>query len=612
MEIFRDDSPGDPMIRDQTSVARYVPADGLPSGTYRWRATVDGTTSGEGVFKILSPQFEVVIPTEATEDEVRRLVLDATRESNARVVFPENGNLLIRSPGFFLELENVENLIIDGRGTKITFSDPTAGVARMRHCRNVTFKDLIIEHEPKPFTVARVLDVNQQTGELRLQVEASHPPLDAPHVLQNWSFCSFLDPQIVGRLLVGSPLVPSLRKDTLKKQGEYFTVQATSAAMVSRVSIGDRVVQFARNPGGRSLFHSEQSHDLVFLRILNHSSSGGHYLMLECDNSRVLKCVSRPARGYLFGGNADGVHVRSARGGPWVEGCHFEAIGDDGVALFSKGISILRVRGRRELLLDQKFFNLREGDEIIIFDPLHGQPRGRSCFVTHVRAVKNTSGKILSYWITLDRDLPKDLSIRNKDAWNNDQVFNMSAQHSGFVVRRNSFHSVRRYGIIVRGRDGAIEDNLFEGVSDSAITLQNEPNFWQNGLHSERVIIARNTINSCNFSEHARGRGAIHVALRAIADVNDRWSQKPAQWLGHKNITIAFNTISKWRGIALNLENVTGLRVEGNRITQQLDEDPDFPRCIPIRIDQSQEVILIENFIEKSDLDSPQSRESED
>jgi hypothetical protein len=583
--VARDAELRDVVLRDMTPVPRYVAPNGLGAGAYYWQASADGHAVARGLLNVRIAERAYEVPLGADAEAIRAVVAEAAKNPPARVVFPEKGEYRLDAGKILLDLKGARQLVVDGRGTKITFTSPMTGFARLIECVDVAFQDLVIEHDPKPFSVGRITSVNRQTGEIALQVEPGHPDFDAPHMLANWSFCMFLEPEPRGRILDDSPLVPFLNKDTLRRTDNGFVVTASQPSFVRLVEAGDRVVQFARE-GGQSLFHVERSPDIVFLRIVNHSVSGGHYLMLECDSARILGCSSFPTQGFGYGANADGAHIRSSTIGPWIENCYFEAVGDDGVAIFAKGIEVRGQPSPGQVLLDEKFFNLKTGDELMFFNPREGLPVGGTHRIMSMEKVPAADGKAAACLVTLDPAPSVDMVFSFPDAWNNDQAFNMTARHGGFVVRRNTFHDIRRYGVIARADAGAIEDNVFVGTSDSAITLQNEPNVWRNGLHSTGVRIAGNRIDRCNFSSSARGRGAVHVVLRAVADVNQRWGDKVAAWHGHRDLTIVDNTISNWRGCAMSLQNIDGLVLERNRILDQRPSASGMPTPQAIFLDR--------------------------
>lgn len=581
IEMARDEGFAGIFLRDTTPVPRYVASNGLAPGTHFWRARPAGTDAwvAGGKLSVLIPETVVEVPEGADAETIIALAKKAADASPAVLRFPERGSFRIAVQGSLFNFEAVSGILVDGRGSTITFTTPMSGFARMKNCREITFRDLLINHDPPPFTVGRILAVDHATGELEIAIEPGHPDLDAPHILTDWGFCMFLEPEGRGRIRDDSPLVPNLDKSSLRRIPGGFAIRATSPETMEVVRPGDRVVQFARKGNAQSLFHAERSPDLAFVRITNHSISGGHYLLLECDGARILNCHSFPAPGRTYGANADGAHVRSPVVGPWIEGCSFEAVGDDGVALFAKGIEVTAQPSPRQVVLGSRFFNIEAGQEILFFNPREGEPVG-----PRVKVVSVTPGED-AFLLEIEPPLDVPLAFDFEGEWNKDQAFNMTAQQAGFVVRRNTFRDIRRYGIISRASHGAIEDNLFVGISDSAITLQNEPNFWRNGLQSEAVSITGNRIQESNFSRHARGRGAIHVALRAIADVRERWGDKPAAWRGHRDLVLADNEITAWRESAIYLRNIDGLLLENNRILNQLPSLPDSApaRAIEIR-----------------------------
>lgn len=568
------------IVRDTTPIPRYIPANGLLPGDYWWRVKPQG--SGDwlvvGRLRVLAPNHVFDVPANAGLQDIRDIIARASRHTPALVRFPERGQFRLAAEGELFALSGTGSLILDGRGSTITLTSPTAGLARLSHTREVSFKDFIIQHDPPPFTVGIIRGINFSTRELRLETAPGHPDFDAPHILEGWGVCAFLEPNIRGRLLDKAPLVPGLLKESLRRIPGGFSVQVAPSTPMDGLVPGVRVVQFARKGGSRPLFFAENSRDAAFLRIVNHTAAGGHYVLLESDGARILNCHSLPAPGHDFGANADGAHVRSAVVGPWIEGCSFDAVGDDGIALFAKGIEVLDQPNEKTVVLDEKFFNLAQGQEILFYNPRDGVPVGRRVRILSMESDSSGPGRIR---IHLDAPLGGKLVYNFSEAWNNDQAFNLMARNQNFVIRRNSFRNIRRYGIIVRADRGAIEDNTFEGVSDSAITLQNEPNYWRNGLNSTGVTITGNRMRQCNFSASASGRGVIHIGLRAIADVTRQWGDvKLSPWRGHRDITITDNVIAEWRECAMSLQNIDGLVLEGNRI---LDQRPSLEGMAPAR-----------------------------
>ncbi|MDR0901828.1 MAG: right-handed parallel beta-helix repeat-containing protein [Opitutaceae bacterium] len=154
--------------------------------------------------------------------------------------------------------------------------------------------------------------------------------------------------------------------------------------------------------------------------------------------------------------------------------------------------------------------------------------------------------------------------------WKNAQLFNRTRVNAGFVVKNNTFTSIRRHGVIARATDGVITGNTITGASNSGITLINEPNFWANGLHSERVLIARNKITASTFDASSTAAAGIAVNLRSLYDHSANFRPKagpvPKPERLHRGIRIENNTITDWNHRAIFLRSATDCSVTGNII----------------------------------------------
>ena len=71
------------------------------------------------------------------------------------------------------------------------------------------------------------------------------------------------------------------------------------------------------------------------------------------------------------------MHFSQHRIGPWVEGCTFEGMSDDGANLYAHPTHALRVVSDREFELGPTF-DWRPGDVVLGFEPNQGQVLGQS------------------------------------------------------------------------------------------------------------------------------------------------------------------------------------------------------------------------------------------
>lgn len=590
--------------RDRTPITRYVKAGGMEPGAYYWRVAAQ-TAAGVGEWsqprslRVLTPERVFQIPANADISVIARIVAQAAAQTPARVVFAKDVTYRLRPDRDLINLRNVKDLDIDGNGATLVITNPVAGFATLTDCERVTIRNFTIEHDPIPFTVARVTSVDAASGRVGVTMDPQMPALDAEHIQKHWTWGVVLDGQTPGRIKTGSPLVVSMRKDGLERTGQgTFSMQLDTVGNARHFAPGDKWVQFARNNGGRGLLLATRCKELALIGITNYTISGGHYMLLECSDSKVLDCHALIKGERWMGGNADGIHARSNAIGVWVEGSTFEGLGDDGIALYSKGIQILGKPSDNELLLDDEFFNLVPGLEFLVFDPAAGQPVAEALIVKTVER-RPAGNNLPSHWaVSFEPAIEGALFLEGTKAWQNAQVFDRSNQHQEFMIRRNTFKQIRRYGTIVRAINGALEDNTFIQTSDCAIVFMNEPRMWRNGLHSRDIIIQRNRIIDCNFSSSAVNRGVIHVQLRGLGDpFSVAWQTASTQWRGHANFVIRDNEISQWYQSGIYVESAQNVQISGNRISELLSGPAHWPAAVPIYVDNVDGAVIRDNTV---------------
>ena len=105
-----------------------------------------------------------------------------------------------------------------------------------------------------------------------------------------------------------------------------------------------------------------------------------------------------------------------------------------------------------------------------------------------------------------------------------------------------------------------IENNHYEGLSGSPITLHNEPG-WPEGLNTERLLIRNNTLKASGFEY-----GYLNKHSGAIEAFLHKLPAEASNWIGHREIRVEGNTITDWEGAAIKLHNVTDVIVKNNKI----------------------------------------------
>ena len=74
-------------------------------------------------------------------------------------------------------LRNLDNVIIDGRGTRITMTKLNEAI-RLIDCRKVTLKNFSIDYDPLPFTQGVVTELSPDLRKIHFQIDAGYPRLE--------------------------------------------------------------------------------------------------------------------------------------------------------------------------------------------------------------------------------------------------------------------------------------------------------------------------------------------------------------------------------------------------------------------------------------------------
>ncbi|HRJ74281.1 MAG TPA: hypothetical protein PLS03_18790, partial [Terrimicrobiaceae bacterium] len=380
------------VVNDRTPIARYVAPRGLEPGTYYWRvAAVDGAGPGAfsaaASFSILAHQRIFTIPPEADLAAMRQVVADAAAQAPAKVVFAPGAEYRIAPEAFAFSLRDVSDLELDGNGATLIITQPTAAFLELSRCGRITVRNFTIDFDPVPFAVGTVRAVDEKAGTFTVAADPGMSEFDAPHLLKHWSMGVTLDSTTPGRMKTGSFLVVDTDQSRSVRTEAGFVIALKNPQVAASFAPGDKYVQFARSNGGRSLVVTDHCPEAAFIGITTYAISAGHYVLHYSDDAKVLGCRELIRPGRWFGGNADGVHVRSSWMGPWIEGCTIEGIGDDGIAIYGKGIRILEKPSETSLRLDGEFFTLKPGTEFLVFDPNTGYPIAEKLTVRSVTEV---------------------------------------------------------------------------------------------------------------------------------------------------------------------------------------------------------------------------------
>ncbi|NQU44435.1 right-handed parallel beta-helix repeat-containing protein [bacterium] len=548
IQIARDVEFKDLADEDQVYLNRYIHDRPLEPADYFWRvrgvpyAGKPGEWSKPDRFTICPCDETITVEYDAeAEDHFEAVSKALTRAAvisqsgrSVRVDFPKGTYRYDRVDPAFLELANVRNIVIDGNGSRVEalrYNSPLTRITEGENIAVMSFEvDLVGE---RPFTQGTVLAVDSAASTFTVRLTPGFPDYETSPFAEAKHWVAVLEPGTEGRLKTGNRSLFSMKDYQKVEDGVWNLTYASGRYMplAEAFEVGDRFIQVARRPGGPSNRASD-SRNVTFYDITTHASSGAQYACIEGSLVNVLHCRSLIKEGWFYSGNADGVHTRGLEIGPWVEGTDFQAIGDDSVALYARPAtaSVVCPDGRANaLILNDGFMNLEGGNEVAFFNPQEGRIL-LECEVESVQ--KRDDGKWLA---TFSKPVPSNLRTGgSQNVKEIDQIWNRSKSCGDFMVRHNTFRNIRRFGAVFRARRGVVEDNTFDGCSNSAVIFVNEP-FWPNGLYASDIIIRNNTIKDCAFELNS------HLPITVFFR---QWGNTAAPGIGPRGFLIEGNTFS--------------------------------------------------------------------
>ncbi|MBC8008723.1 MAG: hypothetical protein H7067_01340 [Burkholderiales bacterium] len=584
---------------DTIEIARYVPEDALAIGNKYWRVRaiapggLAGAWSSTFIYQLLTPATTYTVSNVAGWQNTLRTWV-ANNSGPLKISFPTGTYQLVPAayPADFtmLSLVNRTDIVIEGNNSTIvlgTGSVPTGkhlipGLISLTNCQRITVRRLTIEHDVPPHFVGVVQAITNPSGtitKVRLLKQSGYPDLDGALMQSHWEGASILDPSPAnkGRLKPNAGSLYYFDKASVANLGGgVFEVNAATqhpfATFTSQVAVNDAVILYARAGYSSNTVLQNNTTDTVYEKLNIYTSGWGHFWTFYGSDLKVLGCNLVPKNSTRwFAGNADGIHARAHLNGPWVEGCTVQSIGDDGVALYNKGMSIIqhfRPANSNRVRIFPGNMHLVVGDTFKIFNAAAGTVDPTTYSVTATAA--NGSSPVTSYDVDFTPALTYDPNIvgtATNDLRSDDQLFCYNKRNAGFVIRDNQFLGNRRYGTVVRAANGIIKNNTYSGSSAAAIAVINEANYFQNGLNSSNLLISGNTLNYNGFDTLAPKMANLHVEFwKPDARVGYDFEHLVPTTAPHSGITVVGNTISNWEHIAILLGNATASDVASNTV----------------------------------------------
>jgi|TARA_B100002003_G_C14144433_1_gene550216 hypothetical protein len=514
-------------------------------------------------------------------DEAKRL------KDNVKIVFEPGIYRMEASTGrYALSIDEADDIIFDGAGAEFMMVNPEILFMSVDNSNRVILRDFSVDYELSPFTQGYVKEVDPDKKWLKVEIDSIWPSPDSEHFRNadyKWAFIK--DRNNLPAFKEGTEFRLYLTDwEYLSDNVWIYHTQYTSK--LKTIEPGDPFVQISRVDG--CLISASNSEDITLQKLRLYESPA---CMLGSGNSSRINYLDinmSPKPGSWMSAGADGCFNVNGREGPWVEGCTFNALGDDNLIIKGTGAYIIDVvndstfalvNARHKFvypLLDFETYrkrdtnnkwHVREGDLLEVVDPLQGRVISEPK-VTKVELLKN------GIQVTVDRTIPGIRKGTSADS--SITIFNQSNSLPGFVVKNNKFFNAPRFGFLLKSHDGVIINNHFKNNSDQSITMINS--YQEFGSRSYNILIKGNTfegaggqpVKTAETAQHSlvrpHGRNIFSVVTAAFTLPNGQWDIIETEEIAIKNLHIVDNEFLNWRQLpALTVMNAVNVSIINNR-----------------------------------------------
>ena len=494
-------------------------------------------------------------------ETLRDNILAAFHAGQKKVVVPAGVYQIPPSKtGANLEFADLKNFEIDATGAVFSMLDNSKTGVFFRNCHNVTFRGATIRNATFPFTQGQIAAIAPDRKSFELQIDAGYPTtLDEPKAF-NARTTYYIFDRVTRRLKNNTY---DYGNAGVKRLGEARFEISFDNALGQEIEVGD--LSSMRGRGGSGL-HNDNCQNMRIVGV-SLQNSGGFGFFETGGGANTYSGVSvkpgpKPqgaSADPLMSENADGFHSAGTKRGPTIENSHFTRMPDDGIAIHGEYQMVRRAQGA--ILTCMRLWPgapYSVGDRVAWVQK-NGEPGGEAKVV----AVEKLADDLLPaiptefphfrnnhffFQITLDRPL---------DAREGDVVSNLEATGDGFVLRNNTILNHRARGLLLKARDGLVENNLIDGSSIAGLVMGPEL-WWGEGNYAKNIIVRGNTFAHCGYA--TTGPWNEQAGVLTIHGTGDSPDAR-----GHSNIQIENNAFVSNDGIQVVLDGLENSIFKNNK-----------------------------------------------
>ena len=533
----------------------------------------------------------------------------------------------IGNPRYFFTLARLGDVEIDGQGATLVVENNDRGLFRIFESENVILRNLTIDYAQLFQTAAnpaddiyrvnthsqgRVISIDPNTSSFVFEadsaasVEPDHSFVKGNTAgVQAWGYV--LEGENESRLKYNS----RWHYATLGLEKVGNRLYRVTVDDMHNIAPGDRYVLARRtNVGTIGVF--ADSNQVSIIDVTIHASPSAFVTAKESTLVNIIRSKAEilESAGRWRSINADAVHGQSLRQGFWVEDSSFDAVGDDIMNFYSVPTVVVGKPASNQLTLanvvQDSLRSISEhlwhvGDVATFVDPVSGETIAES----RVESIESVEfghpdfGTLSTQTLTFSEPIngirfASGKGVNDEFGFRNDTAVYNSSTSQGFLVQGTTLSNARRYGQFLMADNVQLVDNTYSNLSDSAIKGSNESN-WPIGLYTENVLVQNNRFNRNGFSQRFFAEDYLAGVVAFNMDrLGHEFVKGPQYELSR--IEIIDNIFRGWGKTAIAAKNVSGLRIEGNRIFSPLGfPDNTGRRWYAVDVEFNRDVNVAEN-----------------
>ncbi|AHF94754.1 hypothetical protein OPIT5_25825 [Opitutaceae bacterium TAV5] len=539
------------------------------------KATHRPTTRMQAILKTLLtlsatllPLIITIPPATAAPDA---LIRDAIAARQPRLRIPAGVYRLEKT----VEIRNADNLEIDATGVTFIMTSTRQPILRIQESGNLKIHGLTLDYDPLPFTQGTITRADSAGIEFR--IHDGYPALDNDYQRAPTHFFT-----AEGRRHPGSWDFNRLPLTIISPREGRLRLQSNQPAPLAP---GDQLVMDRRLVDGTSAVYIRHCTGPVIIEDTTlHASPGLAFVGRYSEDTVTFRRVHiRPGppppgatRPRLLSSNADGINFVQCRRGPVVENCDFSGMGDDSINLHGFLIPVIRPLTPTRFLAAYKYgpgdiiSTIRAGDALRLYNQGDFSLAGNAT-ITAITPLETdegvTMGDIAALFPTypkgnytlyqVDTDAPLDVKPG--------QWFDTPANNcDGYVIRDSYFHDHRGRGLRLMASDGLVENNRFERLTKSAISIGPELGHWREAGWVNNLRITGNTIRDIGTDHSLAAPGSyVPGAIGIFARTERTTPPYPSE---NHNIVIENNRIENTTVAAIHAYAAREIIVRDNTL----------------------------------------------